>query len=88
MVRLRWAFSYAGSSDHLQAGAAGSSGSTDFTEVQQLAEHSGVFTRDRIPVIFYESEYVLDPFGDVRDAISNGCGYQPSPGRGFAMINI
>lgn len=64
-----------------------SCGSGDFVEVQRLAEQSAVHAPDRIPVIFYTSEFVLGPYGDVRDANSHGCGYQPSPGRGFAMIN-
>ena len=60
---------------------------SDFDEVQKLAEKSAVSTPDRIPVIFYESEHVLNSFGDIRDPNSNGCGFQSSPGRGFAMIN-
>jgi hypothetical protein len=64
-----------------------SCGSGDFVEVQRLAEQSAVFSPDRIPVIFYESEYVLGPHGEVREPNSHGCGYQPSPGKGFAMIN-
>jgi hypothetical protein len=64
-----------------------SCGSSDFVEVQQLATSSPAHTVERLPVIFYMSETVLGPYGTVRDPISHGCGYQPSPGKGFAMIN-
>jgi hypothetical protein len=60
---------------------------SDFDEVQKLAEKSAVAAPDRLPVIFYESEHVLNNFNEIRDPNSNGCGYQSSPGRGFAMIN-
>jgi hypothetical protein len=64
-----------------------SCGSGDFVEVQLLAEKSAAYSPDRIPVIFYTSDYVLGPYGAVRDPISHGCGYQPWAGKGFAMIN-
>lgn len=64
-----------------------SCGSSEFVEVQKLASSSPVYASDRLPVIFYMSETVAGPYGGVRDPIAHGCGYQPSPGKGFAMIN-
>jgi hypothetical protein len=61
--------------------------SSEFTEVQALAEHSQVYTPDRLPVIFYTSLRTLDSHGSAHDPISHGCGYQSSPNKGFAMIN-
>jgi hypothetical protein len=60
---------------------------SDFDEVQKLAEKSVAAAPDRLPVIFYESEHVLNSFNEIRDPNSNGCGFQSSPARGFAMIN-
>jgi hypothetical protein len=60
----------------------------EYVQVQTLAEKSAQFSPDRLPIIFYTSERLLDHFGNVRDPISHGCGYQSSRSRGFAMINV
>ena len=62
--------------------------SQEYEDVHSLAEKSAVYIRDRLPVIFFSSERVLDSLGNVRPAISRGCGYVTAPGRAYAMINI
>lgn len=65
-----------------------SCGSQEFTQVQALADRSGVYGADRVPIIFYTSLVTLDNHGYAHDPISHGCGYQASATKGYAMINV
>lgn len=65
-----------------------SCGSQEFTQVQALADRSGVYGADRVPIIFYTSLVTLDAHGSPHDPISHGCGYQASATKGYAMINV
>jgi|GEM_PF-1639050 len=67
-----------------------SCGSSEFTQVQALADRSGVYGADRVPIIFYTSLLTLSRggLGPPNDPISHGCGYQASSTKGYAMINV